>query len=66
MMEKEVYHQNQFDRKVIWAEIKVLERNFKRNQELMKLLQSENDDLIKQLGEKLDQIQEMAEQVDIY
>lgn len=65
-MNKEVYHQNQFDRKVIWAEIKVLERNFKRNQELMKLLQSVNDDLIKQLGEKLYQIQQLAEQVDIY
>jgi chromosome segregation ATPase len=55
---------NRIDRKIAWAEIKVLERNFKRNQLAISELQKENDNLIIQLGEKLNKIQELAEEFD--
>lgn len=61
---KEWQQQNILARKIAWAEIKALERSFKRNQETMKIIQAENDNLIIQLGEKLNKIQELAEEFD--
>lgn len=63
-MTKDEREANRLDRKIVWAEIKVLERNYKRNHEGIKLLQTENTELIEQLGKKLDKIQELAEVFD--
>ncbi|HXP51595.1 MAG TPA: hypothetical protein VN922_16680 [Bacteroidia bacterium] len=53
------------ERKIIWQEIKALEREFKRNQEKIKGINEDNTYLIKQLGEKLNRIQELAEKFDV-
>lgn len=60
-MTRDERESNILNRKIVWAEIKVLERNFKRNHEGIKLLQDENTGLVKQLGDKLAKIQELAE-----
>lgn len=60
-MTKQEREKNLMDRKIIQAEIKVLERNYKRNLESIKLLQAENAGLIQQLTQQLDKIQELAE-----
>lgn len=61
---KEIQLNSLIDRKVIWQEIKALEREFKRNQMLIKSLTTDNDKLVVTLGEKLAKIQELAEQFD--
>lgn len=48
----------------LFVEIKAIEKVFKRNQQTIKLLYDEQDDLVKQLGEKLDRVQEIAEEKD--
>lgn len=63
-MTKDEREANILNRKIVWAEIKMLERNFKRNHESIKLLHDENTDLVKQLGDKLDIIQQLAEVFD--
>lgn len=48
----------------LFVEIKALEKVFKRNQQTIKMLYDEQEELSKQLGEKLDKIQEIAEEKD--
>jgi hypothetical protein len=49
---------------ILFVEIKVVEKVFKRNQQTIKMLYDEQDELVKQLGEKLDRIQVIAEKYD--
>lgn len=49
---------------VLFVEIKAVEKVFKRNQKTIKLLYDEQDELVRQLGEKLDRIQAIAEEKD--
>lgn len=51
-------------RKVLWAEIKTLQREFKQNQGLMEIINENQKKLGEQLRDKLDKIQELAEERD--
>jgi hypothetical protein len=51
-------------RKLLWQEIKQMEREFGRNQDAINNLQKAQFDLGKQLGEKLGEIQNLAEIAD--
>lgn len=58
------YQQLIIDKKVLLAEIKVLEASFKRNQIALDAIKQEQENLISQLGDKLNKIQELAEVFD--
>lgn len=49
---------------ILFIEIKAVEKVFKRNQQTIQALNDEQDELIKQLGVKLDRIQAIAEERD--
>lgn len=58
------YLQTKLEIATLFIEIKAVEKVFKRNQQTIKMLYDEQDELVKQLGEKLERIQAIAEAKD--